>query len=330
MPHTNPSQTLLNPLQDIADIIQQRLDQFRDKWLPRNPAVKKALALKASEGKSGTVEEYKEIVDGLMAENKFLEKEAFTDPLTARPNRNAFDAALEHIITENSKAIDEGKKPEDLAPTTVIFLDLNYLKQLNNISFGNGGDKAIQYLSDYVTKKLRKPDGHTATPEGDLFARFGGDELGIIMKNCTKEQADLKIRKIVEDMARDSLDPVNGCICTDDHTHQSAAVQVSAAFGSAELLKELPEVEKTGNKEEDIKKIMTLSMSAAQQAEKLDKSDSKKFAASIVGGMPQADDREEAEKTVRAMLEKRFGYPSVEGSIQSTPPAVLTQQEIKR
>ncbi len=295
----------------MIDLIQKTIDLFRTTAFPREGAVTATMQIQNESDIPDDKKELLQIIKGVADELRKTEREAFIDPASGKLNRNAFDSALRHLANKNyTDTYAEGAEA-DLKPTTIVFLDLNYLKQLNNISYGNGGDRAIKYMSDYITKRLRKPNqaGRPRSPEGDIFARFGGDEFGIIMKECTPEEAKARLRPILEQMARDSLntDPNIGCICKDDHTHVEAPVQVSAAMGCAELLTKLPEGEIASTRKEEVDKLIHFSVTAAQKDEANDKIPSKKYAATISGGIPQADDREEAEKVVRGMLEKRFG-----------------------
>lgn len=300
-----------NIFDKVNAAVMQTIDFFRENVFPRNVAVSEAMRINDGGSAPDSQHELVEIIKGVAEELKKTEREAFIDPTSGKLNRNAFDSALRHIANKNYTDTNFEGENAELKPTTIVFLDLNYLKQLNNISYANGGDKAIQYMSNYITEKLRQPNqsGRAATPEGDIFARFGGDEFGIIMQNCTPEEAKARLRPILEKMAVDSLnpDPNIGCICKDDHTHVEAPVQVSAAMGCAELLTKLPEGEVANSREEVVSKLIHLSVTAAQKDEATHKIASKKHAANISGGMPQADDREQAEIIVRAMLDKRFG-----------------------
>jgi len=91
---------------------------------------------------------------------------AFHDNLTDLPNRNLFIKSLNSIL-EKSKHAPNGK-------FAVLFLDLNRFKTINDSLGHSAGDRLIQNVAKRLSGLLR---------EGDLTARFSGDEFGIILNN---------------------------------------------------------------------------------------------------------------------------------------------------
>jgi diguanylate cyclase (GGDEF)-like protein len=94
-----------------------------------------------------------------------LETRVTLDPLTRSLNRDGIMAALRRCLGESD---DNGADPSAATPTTVIYIDLDGFKQVND-TFGHGeGD----HLLRLTVERMR-----TALREDDLVGRIGGDEF---------------------------------------------------------------------------------------------------------------------------------------------------------
>lgn len=272
------------------DIATQQIAKMRE-WLPE-----------------GLVEGEKSVNTAPDERIKNLEKMAFTDPKTGYLNVTAFQRVLGDIVKK--RLHDESGKSAE--PVTIAVIDLNYLKPINNMSYHGCGDVAIKYLADYLSKHLRSGeigdrrtlDDGKAQPK-DLFTRLSnGDEFAVIMKNCTAEQARGRLGEILDKMAEESIGKNNPCIGKDD-VDRKFPIQVSAAFGCAQLPDKYPEgMKRTGNPEIDAGDVIDATKHVAAAEEKHDKMRSRKHAASIEGGFPACDDRQNAEKIIGEHLER--------------------------
>lgn len=61
----------------------------------------------------------------------------------------------------------------------VLVLDIDWFKQLNDSLGHAAGDKALLVVADVVRAQLR---------EGDMAARFGGEEFVLLLSHCDRAQ----------------------------------------------------------------------------------------------------------------------------------------------
>lgn len=93
-----------------------------------------------------------------------------TDPLTGLQNRAAFDASLQ-AATEN--AVRYGWR------TTLVLIDLDRFKQLND-DFGHlAGDIGLRALATELRRHVRR---------GDTAARLGGDEFALLLADIPEPE----------------------------------------------------------------------------------------------------------------------------------------------
>jgi diguanylate cyclase (GGDEF)-like protein/PAS domain S-box-containing protein len=100
-----------------------------------------------------------------------LERLATHDPLTGLANRRLFEERLDSEIAD---AIRHQR------PLAVAILDLDHFKLVNDIHGHPAGDVVLKQVADRVSSVLRK---------GDLLARVGGEEFGLILPEVFAEGA---------------------------------------------------------------------------------------------------------------------------------------------
>lgn len=117
------------------------------------------------------------------AELRTYGSEARTDSVTGLANRRAFDDELQRRFAEWQRR---------RTPFTLLILDADNFKQIND-SFGHPvGDDALRQIGDVITKSSRQMD---------FRCRYGGDEFVVIMPDSATQEARAaaeRIRKAIE------------------------------------------------------------------------------------------------------------------------------------
>lgn len=109
-----------------------------------------------------------------------LEHQALHDELTALPNRLLFNDRLKSLILRGQRQSE---------PFSVILLDLNKFKIINDSLGHNVGDLLLQEVSRRLKKAVRKMD---------TVARLGGDEFVVLLESVSAEQAIQFAEKLVD------------------------------------------------------------------------------------------------------------------------------------
>lgn len=141
--------------------------------------------------------------NALQYENAF--QASLTDPLTGVYNRSVLEAALRREISLARR---------NKTPLSLIMLDIDRLKAINDEFGHKTGDNLIKAVADSTSKSLRG---------SDIFARYGGDEFVILLSNTNRRGAAVlaeNIRKNIE-----------GIVCM----FEGNAIKVTASMGIASL-----------------------------------------------------------------------------------------------
>ena len=101
-----------------------------------------------------------------------LERQAFYDELTQVYNRRAFLRQCEEDFSEAM---------ENSAPFSVILMDIDHFKAINDTYGHDIGDQVLVHIAQICRNKLQ---------EGQIFARYGGEEFVLALKGHTVEKAE--------------------------------------------------------------------------------------------------------------------------------------------
>jgi diguanylate cyclase (GGDEF)-like protein len=112
---------------------------------------------------------------GLFAQ---IQQQALTDPLTGCYNRRSFEMQLD-------KEILMAKRTSQ--PLSLLMLDLDRFKHLNDTAGHDAGDDALRQLAECFRQELRGVDS---------AARFGGDEFALILPKALTEGAMLVAERV--------------------------------------------------------------------------------------------------------------------------------------
>ena len=99
-------------------------------------------------------------------------EEARRDPLTGVHNRGAMEEALEREV---------GLARRCRSPLSLIFMDIDYFKAINDNSGHIVGDQVIREFARCADDKVRATD---------ILSRYGGDEFVVILPNTAPKGAE--------------------------------------------------------------------------------------------------------------------------------------------
>lgn len=132
-----------------------------------------------------------------------LQGYATQDALTQLGNRRAMNAELELCIQDYERA---------QIPATLILLDFDFFKAVNDKHGHTAGDKVLVELADLLVRRVRKTDR--------LF-RFGGEEFVVIARNTLLADGLLIAAELRGQIAA--------------HIYTPAGQPMTASFGCAQL-----------------------------------------------------------------------------------------------
>jgi len=114
--------------------------------------------------------------------HQIISRQAYSDTLTGLPNRRALDERLEEEVM-NARRGEYS--------FAVIMMDLDGFKAVND-TYGHGtGDDVLRLVFNHMSRGVRNTD---------FLARYGGDELTLILSQSDMSSAKIVTEKIVEGM----------------------------------------------------------------------------------------------------------------------------------
>ena len=109
--------------------------------------------------------------------------QAFHDPLTKLPNRRGLFDALHQALQ---------LAEEERHPLTLMFIDLDDFKLVNDFGGHRAGDEVLQAVANALASEMR---------QGDVVARLGGDEFAVMCPMLDGEDASTLAVRLVNAVA---------------------------------------------------------------------------------------------------------------------------------
>lgn len=166
--------------EDERQLLQRLLEEGIEK---DNPLLAPHLDLARRFAKaSRRLEKISKISDGFQSQlkelNATLQRASLTDTLTGIANRRAM---LERLKSEANRTFRGGQ------PFTVLMLDLDHFKRINDTHGHEAGDLVIMAVASTLENNLRN---------FDFCARWGGEEFLVLLTSTTLETAIVVAEKL--------------------------------------------------------------------------------------------------------------------------------------
>lgn len=154
-----------------------------------NDYLKKPILLDELEVRVNNLITNKRLLDKVHDQRRELYNLATTDKLTGCHNRHS-------LMEFSDKFIAQAKRHH--YPISLFVIDLDHFKNINDTHGHAVGDIVLEGIGSLLNKSFR---------EGDLVARFGGEEFVILLNHCDQEHAALKAESLRADI--EALKPHN-------------------------------------------------------------------------------------------------------------------------
>ncbi len=116
--------------------------------------------------------------------HQMISRQAYSDTLTGLPNRRALDERLEEEVQSARR---------NNYSFAVVMMDLDGFKDVNDTYGHSTGDEVLRLVFNQMARGVRNTD---------FLARYGGDELTLILTQSDISSAKVVTEKIVEGMKK--------------------------------------------------------------------------------------------------------------------------------
>ncbi len=140
----------------------------------------------------------------LRAANEKLQRLASIDGLTQLANRTALDEYLSHLCAV---------QPESATALSMLLCDIDYFKNFNDTYGHQAGDECLQAVAQILQ--------NFATQSTAMAARYGGEELVLLLPNVSERLASSVAEKLLHAIVTLAI----------PHAHSSVANHVTLSIG---------------------------------------------------------------------------------------------------
>jgi diguanylate cyclase len=168
---TKKTQSFSSSLEKYNDVLKQDPDIDTIASLIVNLIDDTDSVLASNQSMESMLEAMNEEVDMLRNNLQTLNKEAFTDKLTAVPNRRAFDKKIETLLDYYH---------DEQQGFSLLLIDIDHFKQFNDTHGHMVGDRVLKYVASVMTGGIKGDD---------MLARYGGEEFVVLLPNTSYEDA---------------------------------------------------------------------------------------------------------------------------------------------
>lgn len=137
-----------------------------------------------------------------------LRRLAETDELTGLINRRSFFLRAADILGEAERNTDGAG-----STISLLVIDADYFKQLNDTYGHATGDAALQFITQKLLECVRKTD---------LVCRLGGEEFAILLADMSEHQAGRLANRVLEEISAEPM------------IHDSKIIEMSVSCGVAD------------------------------------------------------------------------------------------------
>ena len=116
--------------------------------------------------------------------HQMISRQAYSDTLTGLPNRRALDERLGEEVQSARR---------NNYSFAVVMMDLDGFKNINDTYGHSTGDEVLRMVFNQMARGVRNTD---------FLARYGGDELTLILTQSDMSSAKIVTEKIIEGMSR--------------------------------------------------------------------------------------------------------------------------------
>ena len=138
-----------------------------------------------------------------------------TDKLTGVFNRDTFEKQVSRRIEEYCSGLRK-------AHFSVLFVDLDHFKRVNDQLGHQTGDVVLTELADRLKHALRS---------GDIVGRYGGDEFVVLLSEIENAAAAHRVRQKIEQRMQEPLTSIAADIAANLHVSASIGMAVYPAAG---------------------------------------------------------------------------------------------------